>query len=494
MRLGDLLDSSMQAPPDAAGRVTVTGLTADSRAVKPGFLFAALEGETQDGLTYLGKALENGAAAILLRTGRTPPVPCPVPVIEHDNPRLALALLAARFHAGQPETVVAVTGTNGKTSIANFLRQLWTARGHRAASMGTLGVMAPDGPMPLAHTTPDPVQVHQIMKALHDTGTSHLALEASSHGLAQYRLDGVRVRAAGFTNLTWDHLDYHRTFEAYQEAKGRLFTELLEPDGMAVINMAGAQAAWYREACLQRGVRVMTTGTPDSDLALLSAEPGPKGIALEIGHDGKSWRADVPLYGGFQAQNVAVALGLAMACGDRLDDLMPLTDHLTGAPGRMERVAATRAGASVFVDYAHTPDALQNVLAAMRPHVSGKLHVVFGCGGDRDKAKRPKMGKIATDLADRVIVTDDNPRSEDPARIRAEILEAAPGATEIGDRAEAIAAGIKGLSSGDILVVAGKGHETGQIVGDHVHPFNDAEVVRALTATRPASGQGAPHA
>ncbi len=484
MRLSSLLDADMalDAPTPDAGGTPISGLTADSRAVVPGTIFAALEGARADGLAFVGQAAGQGAAAILLRTGRRPDPRPDLPLIFHDEPRLALARMAAKLVPGQPETVVAVTGTNGKTSVAAFLRQIWSALGRPAASMGTLGVHGPKGLYDLQHTTPDPVTVHRMLSTVKADGVTHLALEASSHGLAQYRLDGVRIAHAGFTNLTRDHLDYHGTQDAYRDAKARLFTEVMDDAGTAVINLAGAGAGHFAEAARATGRRVLTVGTPQADCALVEAAPRADGIEAVFGFEGRTIPVAMPLYGTFQAQNVAVAIGLLLACGEAFDAVVPLCAQLRGAPGRLERIGQGPGGAPVFVDYAHTPDALENVLSAMRPHVSGRLHVVFGCGGDRDAGKRPEMGAIAARLADHVIVTDDNPRSEDPAAIRKAILAAVPDAREIGDRAEAIAAGLAGLAAGDSLIVAGKGHETGQIVGDRVYPFDDRAMLRTLTS------------
>ncbi|MGF1454122.1 MAG: UDP-N-acetylmuramoyl-L-alanyl-D-glutamate--2,6-diaminopimelate ligase [Alphaproteobacteria bacterium] len=473
---------------DAALHVPIAGITADSRQVNTGFIFAALSGTQTDGLRYVPAALERGAAAILVASDRDLASDLleaiSIPVLTASEPRKALARLAARLLPGRPDVIAAVTGTNGKTSVATFLRQIWAGLGHKAASMGTLGVVTPNGPMPLAHTTPDPVRLHQILKALYDTGTTHLVLEASSHGLAQDRLEAVEVQAAGFTNLTRDHLDYHGTEEAYKASKARLFTERLAPRGTAVINRAGAHAAHFEAAAREAGHPIMSVGTGEADLALRAVEPTARGLDLDMAFGGEGAQASVPLFGTFQAENVQVALGLALALGADFQQAVDQLGALDGATGRMERVAETGRGAPIFVDYAHTPDALARVLGALRPHVRGRLSVVFGCGGDRDRGKRPQMGAVAAERADRVIVTDDNPRSEDPAAIRRDILAASEGAVDIGDRAEAIAAGLEGLERGDVLVVAGKGHETGQIVGDTVLPFNDADVIREIVGGR----------
>ncbi len=491
MRIRDLtgpdVDVAIKTPSDDALEQEVTGLSADSREIKPGFIFVALEGTRQDGLDYLPAALAQGAAAVLVKKGRSLPGDLEVPVLQADVPRKALAWLAARLMPGAPETIAAVTGTNGKTSVATFLRQIWSGLGLRAASMGTLGVMSPDGPLPLIHTTPDPVTLHQVLKALHDTGTTHLVLEASSHGLAQDRLEAVFPQAAGFTNLTRDHLDYHGSFEAYRDAKAQLFTERLAPRGTAVINLAGSHAPYFVEKALEAGRAVMTVGTPDADLALRAADPVSEGLEIALAFGGERYTGTVPLFGAFQAENVSVALGLALALGADFDKAAALTAKLQGAPGRLERVGQSKAGAPIFVDYAHTPDALDHVLKALRPHAARRLHVVFGCGGDRDRGKRREMGAIAAAVADDIVVTDDNPRSEDPAAIRRAVLEGCPDAREVGDRDKAIRTAIQDLGAGDVLVVAGKGHETGQIIGDRVLPFNDGDVVRQILQQRKAA-------
>ncbi|NWG45862.1 MAG: UDP-N-acetylmuramoyl-L-alanyl-D-glutamate--2,6-diaminopimelate ligase, partial [Alphaproteobacteria bacterium] len=413
-------------------------------------------------------------------------------VLLADDPRAALARLAARFHAAQPETVVAVTGTNGKTSVAEFTRQIWTALGARAASLGTIGLRAPAGVERAVPglTTLDPVALHALLADLAGAGIGRLAIEASSHGLDQHRLDGVRLAAAGFTNLTRDHLDYHGTMEAYRDAKLRLFTECLDPGGTAVINAAGAGAPAFLEAVRRRGLACLTVGGPGTDIALLSLRTHARGLGIDIGHAGRMRALDLPLYGGFQAYNALVAAGLALATGGEADAVFGALQQLAGAPGRMDKVAEGPGGAPVFVDYAHTPDALETVLKALRPHVTGRLHVVFGAGGDRDRGKRPLMGAAAKAFADAVIVTDDNPRGEEPASIRAAILAACPGAREIGDRAEAIEAALAGLGRGDVLVIAGKGHESGQIVGERTLPFSDAQTARAAAARARGEAHG----
>ena len=458
----------------------IRGLSADSRAVASGYLFAALPGSRADGRAFIDQAVANGAVAVLAPEGTTlKGYEPPVTLITDENPRRRLALMAARFYDRQPKTMAAVTGTNGKTSVASFTRQIWQHLGHRAASLGTLGLEPPHPDAPKSLTTPDPVELHRCLAALAGAGFEHLVMEASSHGLDQYRLDGVRVTAAAFTNLSRDHLDYHGDMDAYWAAKLRLFSDLLAADGTAVLNADLPVFGELNALCTKRGVRILTYGTAESDLRLMTQEPTDEGQLLRLDILGRAAQVDLPLAGTFQAQNVLAALGLAIATGAEPDAALAAVAHLEGVSGRIEPVARTPAGGQVFVDYAHTPDALETVLGALRPHTKGELFVVFGCGGDRDRGKRPMMGDIARRLADRVIVTDDNPRTEDPAAIRREILTAIPDAEEFSDRGEAIAFAMAALGPGDVLVIAGKGHESGQIVGDRVLPFNDRDVARA---------------
>jgi len=461
-----------------------SGLACDSREVKPGYLFAALSGARANGAAFMSDAVKRGAVAVLARPeARGDAEKLGVRFIPDENPRLRLARLAAKFFGAQPKTVAAVTGTNGKTSVSVFLRQIWASLGYQAASMGTIGVVTPKGEIALAHTTPDPIEVHRILKKLALDGVDHLALEASSHGLDQYRLDGVEVAAAAFTNLTRDHLDYHKDFDAYLAAKLRLFSEVVNAGGVAVVNADEENAAAFIAAAKARNLRIVTAGTRGETLKLVSREPSADGQTLHIVYDGKVFEVALPLAGDFQASNALVAAGLAIGLGDPADKVFAALAHLKGAAGRLEKVAYAKTGAAIYVDYAHTPDALETVLKAIRPHVSNKLHVVFGCGGDRDKGKRPLMGATATKFADDVIVTDDNPRSEDPAAIRKEALAGAPGAREIGDRTTAIHDAIASLNVGDILVIAGKGHESGQIVGTEIRPFLDKdEAIKAAVS------------
>jgi UDP-N-acetylmuramoyl-L-alanyl-D-glutamate--2,6-diaminopimelate ligase len=393
--------------------------------------------------------------------------------------------MAARFYRPQPETVAAVTGTNGKTSVTVFTRQLWQGLGWPAASLGTIGIVAPGFAHPGSLTTPDPVTLHSELNALAQSGVDHVAIEASSHGLDQFRLDGLKPKAAAFTNLTRDHLDYHGDMAAYRAAKTRLFTDLLPRDGIAVINLDDETGAELARNCRLRGQRVLGYGRAEpAELRLVAARPTPHGQELTLDLLGVRHELALPLMGDFQAMNVLAALGLAIATGAEIAPAVALLPTLTGAPGRMERIGTHATGAPILVDYAHSPDALENALKALRSHVEGRLILVFGCGGDRDTGKRPQMGAIARLLADVAIVTDDNPRSEEPASIRRAIVAACPGAIEIGDRGDAIRRGLAMLRAGDALLVAGKGHETGQIVGGRTLPFSDSDVARAALVER----------
>ncbi len=468
----------------------IVGLTCDSRRVEPGYLFAALPGSRVDGRAYISEAVKRGAAAVLAppgtrhSDGSNDLSDHDVTLIIDDNPRRRFSQMAARFFNLQPRTVALVTGTNGKTSVVSFLRQIWTEAGHGAASLGTLGLVAPGRMQEGELTTPDPVTLHKILRDLARDGVERLALEASSQGLDQYRLDGVDVSAAAFTNLSRDHLDYHGTMEDYLESKKRLFVEVMKPGGVAVLN---ADEDWFEALSQTAGIRrqrVVSFGRQGGDIRLESIRALSEGQKLELTVMGVAHGIVLPLMGGFQAQNALCALGLALACGEDAASAVRALEKLEGAPGRMQKVASLERGGSVYVDYAHTPAALAAALSTLRPHAEagevGRLHLVFGCGGDRDKGKRPEMGRIAHDLADAVIVTDDNPRGENPQDIRRQVLGACAGALEIGDRAEAIGKAVSDMDPGDILIITGKGVERGQIVGDEVHPFNDVEVARAF--------------
>jgi UDP-N-acetylmuramoyl-L-alanyl-D-glutamate--2,6-diaminopimelate ligase len=454
----------------------IAGLTADSRAVQTGYLFAALPGTRHDGSTFIPDAIKRGAVAVLGPHGVA--VPGDIVRLESGNPRRSLALLAARFYGRQPRTIAAVTGTNGKTSVAAFTRQLWQLLGHPAASLGTLGLVAPHATRAGSLTTADPVALHKDLAELASAGVEHLAMEASSHGLDQFRLDGVRIAAAAFTNLTRDHLDYHGSMAAYEGAKQRLFADVMAPGGIAVLNADIPEFDRLSALCRRRGHRVISYGRKGLDLRLDRLEPLPDGQRLVVTIEGRPTTIMLPLVAAFQAMNALAALGLVIGCGADTQAATESLTRLDGVPGRMQRAAVRRNGAAIYVDYAHTPDAIETVLTALRPHAQRQLVILFGCGGDRDPGKRPMMGEIAQRLADRVIVTDDNPRSEDPAAIRKQILAACPQAQEIGSRRKAIFEATASLAAGDVLVLAGKGHERGQIVGNTVHPFDDAEVAR----------------
>jgi UDP-N-acetylmuramoyl-L-alanyl-D-glutamate--2,6-diaminopimelate ligase len=456
------------------GDVLISGITADSRAVQPGFIFAALPGTKVDGNQFIAQAFAKGAVAAICQKGTYQGDGL---LIESENPRRLLALMAARFFEDQPDTIVAVTGTNGKTSVTVFVRQIWEAMGFRAASLGTIGVVGPSGSEYLAHTTPDPVQLQKLAASLREDHVQHLAIEASSHGLSQYRLDGLRFTAGAFTNLTRDHLDYHASLEDYFAAKMRLFDELLPENSAAVINMDSQYGADVLAHARARKLRPYTVGAAGEDLKLLSATRSGMGQQLLLQTKTARYEVALPLVGEFQTSNALVAAGLVIASGGEESLALHALESLKGARGRLELVGATKDGANVFVDYAHTPDALENAIGALRPYVGGKLAVVFGCGGDRDKGKRPIMGEIANRLSDRVYVTDDNPRGENPATIRKEIMSAAVSAIEIGDRAQAIGQAARDLRAGDILLVAGKGHEEGQTVGSTTLKFSDHDAV-----------------
>lgn len=467
MRLSALAAEPFDPDPE------ISGITPDSRAVREGFLFAALPGAKADGAAFIPQAEERGAAAVLARPG----VKTRLPLVADEEPRRRLSQIAARFHPRQPDVIAGVTGTNGKTSTAIFAAALWSMLGERAGSLGTLGVRAPGFNRPLGHTTPEPVILHETLDAMAAAGVTHLAMEVSSHALAQYRADGVRFAAAAFTNLTQDHLDFHESLEAYFNAKLRLFTDLLPAGGTAVVNMDGARAGDVAAVVERRNLKLLTTGRSGRTLRILNVVPTPAGIGLDVEADGKTHPLALPLIGAFQAENACLAAGLVIASGFSADRVLPLLNRLPGVPGRMQH-AATVNGAGVYVDYAHTPDAVATALAAIRPHARARVIALIGAGGDRDRSKRPLMGKAAADGADFVIVADDNPRTEDPAAIRRDVLAGCLAAREIGDRAEAIAAGAALLRPGDVFLICGKGHETGQTVGAVTHPFDDVEEAR----------------
>jgi UDP-N-acetylmuramoyl-L-alanyl-D-glutamate--2,6-diaminopimelate ligase len=462
---------------DLAVDPEITGVTADSRRVKPGFLFAALPGSKSDGRSFVRSAIDAGAAAIL--AGEDMPG-LTAPLVRAADPRRAYALAAAALTGSQPRIVVAVTGTNGKTSVAAFCRQIFAAGGHESASMGTLGVRAGDDQLTAPGlTTPDAADVADMLARLAGRGVTHLALEASSHGLDQRRLDGVRLTAAGFLNLTQDHLDYHGAMGPYRACKLRLFETLLPRGRTAVLNADSDAYPVFAGAVRSHGLGLMSVGAMGQGLTLTSRAADAGGQRLRVKAWGREHTVRLPLAGAFQAANALVAAGLCIAAGERVDEVLGALEGLQGAPGRLQRVGEGPRGGEAYVDYAHTPDGLATVLHALRPHAAGRLIVVFGAGGDRDRGKRPLMGAIAADLADIAIVTDDNPRSEAPEAIRAAIRDGADGLTEVPGRGEAIAAAVALMQAGDILVVAGKGHEQGQDVGGVIHPFDDVAVTRA---------------
>ncbi|KQY36178.1 UDP-N-acetylmuramoyl-L-alanyl-D-glutamate--2,6-diaminopimelate ligase [Rhizobium sp. Root483D2] len=464
---------------NAAGDIDIAAITADSRQVAPGSLFVAVAGSKADGKGFIDEAISRGAAAVV--TGVKSAGDTPVPVLSAFTPRRVLAIAAANFYSRQPDTMVAVTGTAGKTSVASFARQIWAHAGFAAAMIGTTGVIAPGRNDYGSLTTPDPVSLHKLLAELADSGVTHAAMEASSHGLDQNRLDGVRLAAAGFTNLGRDHMDYHPTIEDYMAAKMRLFDGVLPKGSPAVIFSDDAWSGQAIAAARAAGHLVLTVGRKGDYLSLKRVEHFRHKQIAEIHVGDEIFEVHVPLAGDFQISNALVAAGLAMSTGVSARATMAALEKLQGASGRLELVGHTKEGALAYVDYAHKPDALENVLTSVRPFTTGRVIVVFGCGGDRDKGKRPIMGEIATRLADVVIVTDDNPRSEVPSVIRSEIMAAAKGATEIADRAEAIQAAVDMLKSGDTLIVAGKGHEEGQTIGSVTLPFSDhAELRKAL--------------
>jgi len=471
MRLRDLADVDSDSE--------VSGFVIDHRKVARGSVFGAFKGAVFDGEDFIGPAIDRGAVAVVARAEARVER---VPHLADAHPRRLFAKLAAKFYAPYPETVVAVTGTNGKTSTVEMTRQIWRMMGHRSASIGTLGVTTSDEQVKTGLTTPDIVTFLSNTAGLKRMGITHVAYEASSHGLDQSRAEGVPLTAAAFTNFSRDHLDYHDTMEAYFEAKTRLFEELLPANRPAVIWTDDPKSDEVTRRARQAGHEILTVGRKGETIRLAEQAPTPLGQTLMLEHAGKSYRLALPLIGAYQASNVLTAAGLVLATGGEWDATFSAMQRVAPVRGRLERAVISRAGVPVYVDYAHTADALEAAIAALRPHVEGKLITVFGAGGDRDQGKRPEMGAVATRLSDVVIVTDDNPRSEDPARIRADIMAGAPGATEVPGRREAIAEAIRIAQPGDIILLAGKGHETGQIIGDRVLPFDDALVARECAA------------
>lgn len=479
-RLIDLIRSSGDVTefPDAAASISVSGITADSRQAAPGHLFVALKGTRADGTAFIEQAIGSGAVAILC--DRQTSVSGGIPIIRSGNVRRSLAQMAAAFYERRPGCMVAVTGTDGKTSTCDFLRQLWRQMGRLPASIGTLGVLDGEGRAlyPESQTTPDPVGLHRMLSEMAGKNITHVAMEASSHGLDQYRLDGVKLEAAAFTNITRDHLDYHGSEEAYFQAKMRLFSELLPAGKTAVLNQDDAKFPALEKICKARGIKVIGFGVSGTHYKIKNIMPQAHGQQAMLEIHGRTYTLDIPLAGAFQAFNIATALALIEATGGKPEQAIATVPNLKGVPGRLERVASLKNGAAVYIDYAHTPAALANILKTLRPHTMGRLHVVFGCGGDRDAGKRPEMGKAAQELADSVTVTDDNPRSEDPAAIRRAVLAACPRGKEVADRRQAIYGALGELQAGDVLVIAGKGHEKTQTIGGKVLPFDDAETAR----------------
>ena len=478
--------SSLGLTARAGANPMITGIAVDSREVRKGTLFAAMPGSRVHGAEFIQYALRMGAAAVLTdaagaKLAAEELAGSDGALVVSDSPREALARTAALWFGGQPATMIAVTGTNGKTSVSTFVRQIWIEMGLPAVNLGTTGVEGAWA-APLAHTTPEPITLHRTLAEAAGNGITHAAMEASSHGLDQRRLDGVTLKAAGFTNFTQDHLDYHETFEAYFAAKAALFARVLPEDGTAVVNIDDEKGVDIAAIARARGCEVITVGRDGGDMHLQGQRFDATGQDLRFTWRGKTYQKRLNLTGGFQGDNVLLAAGLVIACGADPQEVFDTLPHLTTVRGRMQLAATRDNGAAVFVDYAHTPDAVATALAAMRPHVMGRLVAIVGAGGDRDRAKRPLMGQAATENADMVIVTDDNPRSEDPASIRAAVLGGAPDAMEVGDRAEAILRGVDALEPGDALLIAGKGHEAGQTVGDDVLPFDDVEQASVAVA------------
>ena len=487
--LSDLLaNAQLEAHIVGDASVAITAITADSRQVTPGSLFVAMPGVRADGAQYIADAIARGAAAVICAEGAAGDSSSTTFLYVTDM-RASVSALAAAFYPRQPEYCVAITGTDGKTSTADFVRQLANLSGLDAASIGTLGLRsrhtALDAAFPAINTSPEPILLHHTLQQLADAGVKIAAIETSSHGLDQKRADGVRFAAAAFTNLTRDHLDYHGTTDAYFAAKSLLFSRLLRAGSVAVINHDDAHFAALQQICVHRSIHVVSFGfDAAATYRILRLTPHAGGLEAVVVIHGVEHTLSLPLYGSFQLSNMLAAVGLLEGASLRTLDAMQLLAYLPklqGVPGRLEKIGSYH-NAPIFIDYAHTPAALGNILKTLRPHTTNKLHVVFGCGGDRDAGKRPEMGAVAAQHADRVIITDDNPRSEDPAAIRAAILAAAPGAFEVADRATAIRRAIHHLEAGDVLVVAGKGHETTQIIGNQTLPFNDAEEIRKVIA------------
>lgn len=488
MYLTDLIQkaglNSILPAKDDFSALDIKGVETDSRKIAPGYLFIALPGSKVDGLDYVQDALNAGACAILIPQPAREMVTVPeeIAVLASKSIRRDTALIAAAFYPKQPQTLVAVTGTNGKTSVVNFIRQIWESLGINGGSLGTVGLRTSQEFIPASLTTPDPVSLHRDIDRAVRGGLTHLAIEASSHGLHQHRLDGLKIHGGAFTNLTHEHLDYHETYENYRKAKGWLFETLLPEGAQAVLNADSKEYSFYKDICENTGLDVISYGRKGRQIKILERFPTPKGQEVRLEVFGTDMDIFLPLVGEFQLMNVLCACALAITDMEdgpvRLTEILEGAEHLKSVTGRLQAVPGHPEGAAVYVDYAHSPDALETVLNSLRPHVEGKLVCLFGCGGDRDRAKRLMMGKISRKLADKVIVSDDNPRTEDPAAIRKEILQAVPEAVEIGSRKEAIERAVFDLEKGDVLLVAGKGHEQGQLIGKELHPFDDVEQVR----------------
>ncbi len=489
-------DSSLSLDFNILDSIKITGITQDSRKVQPGFLFVAIKGAASDGADFIPMAIEKGAVAVLCEAMRNKEasnkesknsllfnsnIPDSIIFLTHSNPKLALAWIAANFYGQQPEIIAAITGTNGKTSTAYFCTQIWQLLGRNSASIGTIGIVTSDGSAYGATgsmTTPDPIKLHEILADLANAGITNLAMEASSHGLDQYRLDGVNVKAAAFTNITRDHLDYHGTFENYFAAKLRLFDVMKH--GVAVINADISESEEIIKLCGQKGHKVLSVGKKGRYIELLAINKTSNGQQIAFEVQGRVYNINTHLIGEFQAYNLLTALALVAACGANIDDAVNVLEKVAAVPGRMQGVSVDEVGARVYIDYAHTPDALEKALTELRPHTKGNLWVVFGCGGDRDKGKRPQMGEVAARLADFVLVTDDNPRNEVPGIIRSQVMEGCPGAKQIGDRFEAIEYAISNMQINDMLLIAGKGHEKTQIIVDKILSFDDVKVATEI--------------
>lgn len=492
MKVAELFPELVAGLGPELASISVTGLSSDSRKIVPGDVFAALRGAKADGGQFAASAKLNGAIAILADHDAVLAADPGIPVLRAPDARRALALAAARFFPRAPENVVAITGTNGKSSTVDYFRQILATLGFRAASLGTLGAIGPEGVVDLGHTTPDPVAIHATLQRLAEEGVRFAAMEASSHGLDQKRLDGVRLAAVGFTNLTQDHLDYHHDMPTYRAAKLRLFSELAPRGIPAIVNADSPERDAFLAACTEHGLEAATFGWRGADLKITELMPRKAGQRVFVRWRGQDFAFELPLIGEFQALNAICAAAFVLVLNARAPQfeagaVFAAMEHLKGVRGRLEQVGETAAGVPVFVDYAHTPDGLETLLRAVRPHAAGRVILAFGCGGDRDALKRPKMGAIAARLADLVIVTDDNPRSESPAAIRAAILAQVPGGREIGDRAMAIETALMEARVGDVVLIAGKGHETGQIVQDMILPFSDHETARNFLGSQGGS-------